>query len=170
MDRLLIVGCCGAGKSTLSYRIKSVLGHELIHLDQYYWKPNWVETPKKEWEAIVTDLIAKDQWIMDGNYGGTLDMRISRSDTIVYLDASTFKCLYRVTKRILKYHGTTRPDMTSGCPERFDLEFLHYVASYNIRKRKSLLSKFQQLSTSKRVFILKSEKDIQNFLNTLKSA
>lgn len=170
MDRLLIVGCCGAGKSTLSYSIKSILGHELIHLDQYYWKPDWVETPKEEWEAIVKDLIAKDQWIMDGNYGGTLDMRISRADTIVFLDASTPKCLYRVIKRILKYHGTTRPDMTYGCPERFDLNFLHYVASYNIRKRKSLLSKFQQLSTSKQVFILKSEVDIQYFLESLKSA
>ena len=132
MKRIMIIGCCGSGKSTLARRLHLITKLPLYHLDQYYWKKNWTETPKDEWELIVRDLAEKEEWIIDGNYGGTFQPRMDRADTVIYLNYNTVKCLARVTKRVLKYHGKVRPDMPDGCPERFDFEFFHYVATYNM--------------------------------------
>ena len=73
MKKVLVIGCCGAGKSTFSKTLQSILKLELIHLDQYYHKPNWEEPEKEQWEGIVNNLVQKPSWIMDGNYKGTLE-------------------------------------------------------------------------------------------------
>jgi len=160
LKRILILGCCGAGKSTLSRSLAEKVDIPIIHLDQHYWQPNWQEPPKEEWCKTVEDLIKKDSWIMDGNYGGTLDQRIKRADTIVYLDASTITCMYRVIARILKYRGKVRPDMPAGCKERFDLSFLHYVLVFNLVRRKSILKKINGVKEEKKVVIIDSSKNV----------
>lgn len=167
MQRIMVLGCCGAGKSTFSKKIHDKLGLELIHLDQYYWKPNWEETETSEWESIVHDLAAKPSWIIDGNYGGTMDIRIKRADTIIYLNYSTPKCMFRVCSRIVKNYGRTRADMTDGCPERFDLQFLHYVATFNIVKRKGILERMGKVDTEKNCIILRNDTDADVFLETM---
>ena len=91
MKRVMVIGCGGAGKSTFSKKLGQLTGLEVIHLDQYYWKPNWEESDKEEWNQLATQLATKPSWIMDGNYGGTMDIRIARADTIIYLDFSTLK-------------------------------------------------------------------------------
>jgi len=169
MKRIMIIGCSGAGKSTLSHRLHTQSGIEIIHLDQYYWKPNWTETPRKEWEKIVHDLSLKSTWIMDGNYGGTMDIRLEKADTIIFLNYSTFKCLWRVIKRTFKYWKRERPDMPKGCKERFSLSFLHYVAMYNFTRRKSILKKLNTFKTSKNIAILKNDKEVNFFLQNIES-
>lgn len=71
MRRVLVIGCGGAGKSTLARQLGEATGLPVIHLDAHYWRPGWVETPKETWRAAVDELIAADAWIMDGNYSGT---------------------------------------------------------------------------------------------------
>lgn len=132
----------------------------IIHLDQHYWQPNWQEPTKTAWTTKVEELIKQDKWIMDGNYGGTLDLRIKRADIIVYLDASTIKCLYRVIKRIIKYRGKVRPDMPQGCPERFDLDFLHYVLVFNLIRKKSILKKIMAVTNEKLTLVDSDPKKI----------
>jgi len=117
----MVIGCCGSGKSTFSKQLKAMLNLELIHLDQYYWKPHWVESDSAEWSNKVQELANKEAWIMDGNYAGTMKWRIARADTIIYLDRSTLTCLWRVIKRTIQHYGKSRPDMPEGCKERFDL-------------------------------------------------
>ena len=163
----MVIGCCGSGKSTFSMKLRKKLKLPLIHLDQYYWRPNWTETPKGEWENIVKKLASKEDWIIDGNYGKTLDLRFERADTIIYLDVSTIKCLYRVLKRIWKYHGTERPDMPQGCKERFDFDFLHYVAVFNLMRRRKMLDRLNILKEHKQVVIIKDDVDIHNFLSEI---
>jgi len=163
----MIIGCCGAGKSTLSKKLHDKLQLELFHLDRYYWKPNWVETPKSEWEPIVRDLAAKESWIIDGNYGSTLDIRIARADTIIYMDYATPICLYRVISRAITHYGKSRSDMTEGCPERIDFNFLHYVATYNMLRRKSQLAKVMKVSDQKQCIILKNDREVKQFLGSL---
>ncbi len=163
----MIIGCSGSGKSTLAVKLGEKTNIPIIHLDQHYWQPNWVETPKKEWKEIVNNLVKEDSWIMDGNYGSTMDLRLNRADTIIYLDISTIKCLWRITKRILKYHGQVRPDMTDQCVERFDLQFYHYVLTYNLTRRKNLLKKLNQYRNQADIHIFRDNAAIQMFVEHL---
>ena len=158
LQKILVIGCCGAGKSTFSKKLQSILNLELIHLDQYYHKPNWEETKQEEWEKIVNSLVQKPSWIMDGNYSGTMDVRIKSADTIIYLDYPTLKCFWRVIIRILKYHGVARSDMANGCKEQFDLEFLHFVATFNYKNRIGIIEKLNLIKNEKKVYILKTDK------------
>lgn len=169
INRVCILGCCGAGKSTLAKKLQVITKLELIHLDQHYWKPNWVESTKSDWDIVHKQLINKPTWIIDGNYGRTMDSRMDRADTIVYLDFPIWKCLLRVLNRVNTYNGITRPDMTDGCPEGLDFNFLHYVATFNIRNRKKNLSKLNRLKAEKRIFILRNDEEVLHFLNDLRS-
>ena len=98
MKRIMVLGCCGAGKSTLSKKLAARLDIPLFHLDQYYWKPNWVESEKVAWGKVVQGLATKETWLIDGNYSGTIDIRLQRADTVIYLDYPTIVCMCRVLK------------------------------------------------------------------------
>ena len=163
----MILGCCGAGKSTLARKMHSILDLELIHLDQHYFKANWVEPNKEEWAKRVEALAERPSWIIDGNYGGTIDIRIEKADTILYLKYSTLKCLFRVIKRMLKDWGKVRPDMAAGCKERLDFGFLHYVATFNKTRGQKLLQKLRKLEKTKQVFILNDDRAVEKFIDSL---
>lgn len=131
MQRVLIIGPCGAGKSTLAAALGAKLGLPIFHMDQLNWKPGWVESSKDEICEKLAAITAADNWLIDGTYGGTLGERLERADTVVYLDYPIRLCVMRLLRRIWRYHGTTRPDMTEGCPERFDFGFLLYLLQWN---------------------------------------
>ena len=164
MQRILVTGCCGAGKSTFSKKLQSILKLELIHLDQYYHKPNWEEPEKAEWEKIVHTLVQKSSWIMDGNFSGTMDVRIKSADTIIYLDYPTLKCFWRVIIRIFKYHGVVRSEMANGCKEKFDLEFLHFVLTFNNKFRKEIIQKLNLVKDEKKILVFRTDKQADKFL------
>lgn len=167
MDRVLVIGCGGAGKTTLALRLGEILSLPVVHLDSFYWRPGWEPTPKEEWEETVRRLAAGAAWVMDGNYGGTLDLRIAASDAVVFLDKPRHLCLWRVTKRRLRYWGRSRPDVAPGCPERLDREFLRYIWSYPMERRPGILRKLESTSRSKDVFVLRSEGETRRFLAEL---
>lgn len=130
MQRLLIIGSPGAGKSTLSHQISARTGLPLHHMDKLHWLPGWIERDREEALAEVKQVLAQVRWIIDGNYGSSLPNRITRADTVVWLDYPTHTCLARVIKRWWQHRGRARPDMTEGCPERLNLEFLVYVLMF----------------------------------------
>lgn len=138
MERVAIIGSPGAGKSTLARRLGARTGLPLVHLDAEYWQAGWVETDKAKWLTRVGELIAAPRWIIDGNYGGTMSVRLARSDTVVVLDYPTRLCLWRAFKRIVRLRGKVRPDMAEGCPERFDLEFIRYIATFRRQVRPTI--------------------------------
>jgi len=164
-NRIAIIGCCGSGKSTLARNIHQKTRLPLIHLDQYFHLPNWQEPSREDWAHIVTGLADKDQWIMDGNYGGTMDIRLARADTMIFMNFPSIQCLSRVIKRTWKHHGQVRPDMPKGCPERFDLKFLHYVAMYNKTRRAGILEKMEKFKGTK--IIISSDIEAAEFVNRL---
>ena len=167
MERIIIIGCGGAGKSTLARKLGEVLDLPVVHLDKLFWKPGWVETTAEEFDALLAQELAKDQWIMDGNFNRTMPERMKRCDTIIYLDFSRFACLTGVLKRIITTYGTVRPDMGEGCPERIDLDFLKWVWNFNKNKRESyykLLNEVENVET----IVLKNRRAVKLFLKSLK--
>lgn len=131
MQRVMIIGPCGAGKSTLSHGFAAKLGLPLIHMDQLNWQPGWIDEGNDRLRALLAFEVAKPRWLIEGNYGSTMAMRLERADTIIYLDYPLPLCLRRLIKRIVTYYGRTRPDMPDDCPERFDPSFLWYVIRWN---------------------------------------
>lgn len=82
----MLIGSGGSGKSTLARQLGNILNIQVYHLDAIFWKPNWEGVSKEEQISIQTDLVKKDEWLIDGNYGGTLDIRMDAADTIIFLD------------------------------------------------------------------------------------
>jgi len=164
MQRILVLGCCGSGKSTFSKKLHSILKLPLIHLDSHYHKPNWVEPEKEEWEKVLKKILRRESWIMDGTYLESLDERIKKSDAIIYLDYSLIKCFFRVIKRVLIDFGKKRSDMALGCKEEFDLEFLWFILTFNNKFRKGLIQKLNLVKDKKRVLVFKTDKQADKFL------
>lgn len=166
MKKILIIGSGGAGKSTLSRRLHDATGIEVIHLDKVFWRPNWIETPKDEWEKTIENLLKKDAWIMDGNYGGTLEMRIEACDTVIFLDLPGTICVWRAFRRSLFYRKDSRPDMAAGCAEKIDLEylkFLKWIWDYPRRTKPKVEALLKQFQNTKKIVRLKSTKEVENF-------
>lgn len=166
MQRILIIGCGGAGKSTLARQLGEKLNIPVVHLDKLFWKPGWVESSKEEIDEKIFEAMAKAQWIMDGNYNRTLPQRIEHCDTVIYLDFSRLACLLGVCKRVLTTYGTVRPDMGEGCPERFDLEFLKWVWNYNRNKRERNYRLLNE-AEGKTTIVLKNRRMVRRFLDSL---
>ena len=135
MQRVMIIGPCGAGKSTLAFALAERTGLPLFHMDRLAWKPGWIDRGNDELREILRPIVTSDRWLIDGNYASTLVNRLPFADTVVYLDFPIRLCLVRLIRRIGHYRGRTRPDMTEGCPERLDLSFLWYVLRWNAHSR-----------------------------------
>jgi adenylate kinase family enzyme len=165
MKRVLVIGSGGSGKSTFARRLGERLGLEVIHLDTLYWRPGWVETPKPEWQQAVAELLARDAWVMDGNYSGTLAARVAAADTVVFLDLPRLVCLWRIVKRRAAYRRRSRPDVAVGCPERLTPEFILWVWNYGRRTRPKVLALLAEHAHAKRVVRLRSAADVEKFLN-----
>jgi adenylate kinase family enzyme len=167
MQRIAIIGCGGSGKSTLAIELGQALSLPVCHLDRLYWKPGWTPTPDEEWEAVVRRLCGQPSWIIDGNFGGTLDVRLSASDTVIFLDLPTRVCLWSAIRRFLAYRGRSRPDMGEGCHEKLNLKYLWWILTYRSKRRPRTLRKLSELSSDKRVVIRRSRKSARSYLATV---
>jgi adenylate kinase family enzyme len=164
MRRVLVIGSGGAGKSTFAARLGARTGLPVIHLDALYWRAGWRETPREEWAARVEELLAGGEWIMDGNYSGTMERRLAVCDTVVFLDLPRTLCLWRVIKRRAIFRGRARPDMAEGCRERLTWEFARWVWTYGRARRPGVLKRLGELSEGQRVHVLRSSREVRRFL------
>lgn len=168
MKRIAVVGSAGSGKSTVARHVGAITGLEVVHLDSLYWRPGWVATPEEEWRQTVAVVAARDSWIIDGNYGRSMAIRLDRADTIVFMDFPRLTCVWRVFKRWLMYRGKTRPDLAPGCPERLDWEFVKWVWGYRHRSRPSVLERIERRSAGSEVFVLRTQVEVDRLLDGLR--
>jgi adenylate kinase family enzyme len=167
MNRVLILGCPGAGKSTLAQRLAQASGLNLFHLDQLYWQPGWIKPNKEEWRDRLTQLLGLEEWIIDGNYGNTLPLRLASADTAIFLDFPRWICLSRALRRVIRWRGRTRADMPYGCPERFDWDFLRYIWTFHATQRPQILRELE--SFAGRVLILRTPDAAEEFIRQLRA-
>src|SRR5215831_14521617 len=99
MQRVAILGPGGAGKSTFADELGARTGLPVVHLDRYFWHPGWIETPREAWRARQEELFAGDEWIGDGNYSATAEVRLRRADTVVLLDFPIWRTIPRALRR-----------------------------------------------------------------------
>lgn len=167
MKKIIVIGSSGAGKSTLAKKLGEKLAINVFHLDRLLWKANWEMTDKQYHIAVQNKLIKQPSWIIDGNYGHTLELRMAAADTILFLDRNRLVCIYQILKRVSQYKGTTRPDMHDGCPEKFDFSFIKWVWNFPKKQRVEIQHFLKTVPQTKNVIILKNKKQIQTFFNEL---
>jgi adenylate kinase family enzyme len=164
-QRIMVVGCCGAGKSTLSFKLAEHFDLPLFHLDQLFWKAGWVQTEMDEWIAEHQKIIEQDEWIIDGNYKSKMKERLEQADLVIFMDLSRLQCLWGIIKRRIKYRGTTRPDMNPGCNERLDWEFTKYVWNFRRDQRPALIQHLSGYQSNKFIYRITNRKQIAVLLD-----
>lgn len=166
MQRILVIGPGGAGKTVFSRRLGEVLNLPVVHLDALYWRTGWQPTPPDEWCRLVEEVTSKPSWVIDGNYGGTLERRLIRADAVVLLDLPRLICVARVLWRRIFYAGRSRPSMAPGCPERVTWGFIHWIWTYGKRRRPGVLARLKAAEPEKTVVILRSAREVRDYLSS----
>lgn len=170
MERILMLGPPGAGKSTFAKRLGDRLNVPVIHLDAEFWEPGWEMPPREEWIETQRELIrSSDRWIMDGNYDRTLEVRLSAADAVILLDVPRWKSLFRIARRRVQYDGASRPDMAEGCPEKADLEFLRYAWTFASEELPEIERKIRRHGSETTVVRLRSSnsEELDAFLESV---
>jgi adenylate kinase family enzyme len=171
MQRVMIIGQPGAGKSTLARQVADRLGLPVVHIDHIHWQAGWVERSFAEKTRMCLEAEAGAAWVFEGGHSATWDNRMARADMVIWLDRTVALRLWRVVKRAVLYWGRRRSDMPDGCVERFGPESLPFWA-YIWRTRKTgragIARLMAQVPGGKRAVHLHSNAEVAAFLNSLR--
>src|SRR6266700_2805590 len=168
MDKIVIIGSPGAGKSTLARKIGRKLHIKVVHLDRKFWQPGWKEKPRDTRIEILQELVREKNWIIEGTYLGSSEPRLNAADTIIFLDIDPAMCLQRIIKRHREYRGCSRRDIPEGCKAKPNLIRILKVLVFSFRGKRTLKQKLLYYkSMSKHIIRLRSTKEVECFLAQL---
>ena len=159
MQRIIVIGCPGSGKSTLSRDIHNKMGIPLYHLDMMYWNEDKTTVEKSVFLERLSAVLEKDEWIIDGNYGSTMELRMAACDTVIFLDYPLEVCLGGIRER----RGKLRSDMPWIETEE-DEEFIEFIKNYNEQQKPKVLELFEKYS-DRNIIILKSREETDTLLS-----
>ncbi len=158
--KAIVIGSPGAGKSTFSRKLRDMTGLPLYHLDMIWHRPNQTTVSKQEFDERLREILAKDCWIIDGNYSRTLELRLQYCDTVFLLDFPLETCLAGAESRI----GKAREDLP-WLETEFDPEFRQFILDFpkdSLPRIYRLLEKYQM---DKRTVIFKSREELENYFS-----
>lgn len=164
----MVLGCGGAGKSTLARHLSEVMELRCIHMDLIYWMPNWVQRDRETVMRMVEEQIKLDGWVFDGNNSSTYDLRLAKAEIVIWVDIPRWRCLLNVCFRALKYRGQTRPDMTLGCNERVEWEFLKLIWNFKHRGKVNIANMLERIKDQKQIYHLKNYAEIDAFVEKMR--
>ena len=159
MKKVIVIGCPGSGKSTVSRALHNKTGIPLYHLDMMYWNADKTTVEKSVFLERLYAVLEKDEWIIDGNYGSTMELRMAACDTVIFLDYPLDVCLGGIKER----RGKPRSDMPWIETEE-DSEFIEFIKNYNEQQQPKVLELFEKYS-DKTIIIFKSREQADAFLN-----
>lgn len=162
MRRVAVIGCGGAGKTTLSLELGRRLDLPVLHVDGHYWRGSDAQLGK-EWPEIHRELIARERWIIDGMKPGVLADRLERADTVIFLDLPRRTCFRGVVERRLAFRGRARPE--TGVDDRIDWAFMRWIWDFPRLLRPRILALLEACSCE--VVVLSGRRDIDRFVDSL---
>ena len=162
MEKIIIIGCPGGGKSTLARALHALTEIPLYHLDLMYWNSDRTTVEKSVFLERLADAMSGDEWIIDGNYSSTMEMRIAACDTVILLDYPTEICLAGIRAR----RGKVRADMPWVELEE-DAEFMEFARTFREKEIPKILARIEKHRADKAVIVLKSREEAQKLLSQL---
>ena len=165
MERVLLLGSPGVGKSTFARAVAAKTGLQIIYLDRYYNDASLCyETDIAAWEAMIRVKMQENSWIMDGNYSSTIVERIARADTVILFDYPRWQAFLGLLRRRIEYHTKVRVDMPVGWRERFDLKFFKYVWNYKPKYPTGRLAAAIRVCPPEKLIVFKNPRDAAQYL------
>ena len=165
MEKIVIIGCGGAGKSTLARALGDKLDLPVVHLDKLFWRPGWDPVSREEFDVLHSRALAGEKWILDGNFSRTLKLRLQYADHVILMNYPTLVCVFRILKRVIINRGKTRDDMTEGCNERLDISFLKYVRGFKKKRLPQMLETLQNSSVP--VTQIRNKRELKQFISSI---
>ena len=159
MKKVIVIGCPGSGKSTVSRALHNKTGIPLYHLDMMYWNADKTTVEKSIFLERLSAVFEKNVWIIDGNYGSTMELRMAACDTVIFLDYPLDVCLDGIRER----RGKPRSDMPWIETEE-DAEFIEFIRNYNEQQKPKVLELLAKYG-DKNIIIFKSREEADAFLN-----
>lgn len=164
MKKIMVIGCPGSGKSTFSKALHDATGIPLYHLDMLYWNADRTTVEKSVFRERLANTLQKEAWIIDGNYGSTMEMRMQACDTVIFLDYPLEVCMEGVRIR----RGKARTDMPwVEAEDEEDAEFIAFIKSYNSESRPKVMELLEKYK-EKNVEIFRSREEAAEFLERLR--
>ena len=168
MQRILVMGSSGSGKSTFARQLSGITGIPVVSIDALFWKPGWVESDRAEFRERLADVTRQPRWIMDGNYTSAWgELRRDVSDTVIWFDLPRATCMMGILTRIANSYGQVRPEMAPGCPEKIDFEFFRYVWTYRKKQRPTLVAFFEGLQPDQTFVTFTNRAQADRYLSDL---
>ncbi len=163
MKRIIVIGCPGSGKSTFSKLLSEKIRIPLFHLDMMFWNADRTTVEKNIFRQRLSNVMQLDEWIIDGNYQSTIELRLQACDTVFFLDYSLDTCLDGVHSR----RGKARTDMPWIEKENEeDVEFIEFIKKYRSESRPVVLELLEKYE-NKKIYVFKERSEAEEFLNRL---
>lgn len=159
MKKIIVIGCPGSGKSVFSIALGLNTGIPVHHLDMMYWNEDKTTVEKSVFLKRLSAVLEKDEWIIDGNYASTMELRLAKCDTVFFLDYSTDVCLDGIRQR----RGKARPDIP-WIETEAEADFEEYVKRFPLEQRQEIFELISRYE-SNNIFIFNSREEASAFLN-----
>ncbi|MBQ1967220.1 MAG: adenylate kinase [Clostridia bacterium] len=165
MNKVIIIGCPGSGKTTFAEKLQKCTGLPLYYLDAIWHKPDKTHIPREEFDQRITEIFSEEKWIIDGNYKRTIEMRMTQCDTVFLFDLPTEVCLQGVTERI----GKERYDLP-WLETEVDPEFRQFIVDFPKDTLPYIYELIGKYKDEKRIIIFKSREESDEYLKTLRKS
>lgn len=162
MKKIIVIGCPGSGKSTFSRKLHKITGIPLYHLDMMYWNEDKTTVEREVFIHKLSKTLEMNEWIIDGNYKSTMELRMKACDTVIFLDYPLEVCLNGIMERM----GKPRSDIPWVENEFDDTEFIETIKNYNLNNKPEVIELLNKYSY-KKIYIFKSRIEADNFLSRL---
>ena len=158
---IAVIGSPGSGKTTFAEKLNKCTGLPVYYLDAIWHKPDKTHIPREEFDTRISEIFTTPEWIIDGNYGSTMELRLQACDTVVFLDYPLDVCLDGIRER----RGKVRTDMP-WIENEEDSEFIEFIKNYNSQSRPRVMELLDRYS-HKDIYIFNSRNEADEYLKQL---